>query len=308
MTQLQKTLLLVLAAFIWGVAFVAQTVGAEHVGTFTFLASRSWLAGLSLLPIIVWMDKTRTQQELSASESVKDPAAQKRLLTGGLVCGIFLFLASAVQQAGIPLTSTAKAGFITTMYVIIVPVFSLFLGKKVETRIWLCVLLGVAGLYLLCMNEGSYRPETGDMLILLCAVLFSFHILVIDHYSPHLDGVRLSCLQFFVTAVLSTICMFLFEQPRWADIQAAGGSILYAGILSSGAGYTLQIIGQRGLNPTIASLAMCLESVFSALAGWAVLGQVLTGREMLGCILMFGAIVWVNWPKGNQQLAEEPQA
>ena len=292
--QIRNTLLLALTALVWGSAFVAQSVGAEHVGPFTFLASRSYLGGIVLLPVIAAMN-ARSKRSSGVSLLPKSSGDKKRLLLGGISCGFFLFLASTAQQIGVGATTAAKAGFITSMYVLIVPILTLFMGRKVDKKIWLCVVLGVIGLYLLCM-VGGLSLSRGDSMVLLCAFLFSGHILMVDHFSPKMDGVQLSCIQFFVTALLSTICMLLFESPTVADLQAAALPILYAGILSSGVGYTLQIVAQKGLNPTIASLAMSLESVFSALAGWVLLGQGLSLRELSGCALMFAAIVLAQLP------------
>lgn len=292
--KILNTFLLILTAFIWGSAFVAQSVGAEYVGAFTFLASRSWLAGIALLPVIFFLQRSQ-RAGAGAPQAAAAPGARRTLLLGGIACGAFLFMASAAQQIGIAQTTTAKAGFITAMYVLIVPVLTLFMGRKVGKRIWLCVAMGVVGLYLLCM-VGSLSLSRGDTMVLLCALLFSGHILIIDHFSPRTDGVKLSCIQFFVCAILSTVFMFLFEQPTWETIRAAAMPILYAGILSSGVGYTLQIVAQKEVNPTVASLSLSLESVFSALAGWAILGQALSLRELSGCALMFAAIVLAQLP------------
>ena len=292
--QLRNTLLLVLTALVWGCAFVAQSVGAEHVGAFTFLACRSWLAGVTLLPVIALL-RARQRRPESAAESPA-PQSRRALLTGGIACGCFLFLASSAQQIGVASTTTAKAGFITAMYVIIVPILSLVLGRRVGKKIWLCVAMSVVGLYLLCI-AGSLSLSRGDAMVLLCALLFAGHIMTVDHFSPKMDGVQLSCIQFFTTAILATVCMFLFEHPTAAALQSALLPILYAGILSSGVGYTLQIVAQKGLNPTIASMAMSLESVFSALAGWVILGQGLTAREFSGCALMFAAIILAQLPE-----------
>ena len=290
--QIRNTLLLVFTALIWGCAFVAQSVGAEHVGPFTFLAARSWLGGLTVLPLIVFLETKAKQNHTAASEK---QSAHHSLLIGGIACGAFLFVASAAQQIGVAQTTAAKAGFITTMYVIIVPILTLFMGRKVSRKIWFCVGLGVVGLYLLCMVDG-FSLSAGDATVLLCALLFSGHILVVDHFSPKVDSVKMSCIQFFVSAILSTVCMFLFEQPTWEAISAAAMPILYAGILSTGVGFTLQLIAQKDLNPTIASLALSLESVFSAFAGWILLRQGLTIQELSGCALMFIAIVFAQLP------------
>ena len=303
--KILNTFLLILTAFIWGSAFVAQSVGAEHVGAFTFLASRSWLAGVALLPVIFFL--RRGKQPAAPASDDAASGARRTLLPGGIACGAFLFMASAAQQIGIAQTTTAKAGFITAMYVLIVPVLTLFMGRKVGKRIWLCVAMGVVGLYLLCM-VGSLSLSRGDAMVLLCALLFSGHILTVDHFSPKADGVKLSCIQFFACAILSTVCMFLFEQPTWETIRAAAIPILYAGILSSGVGYTLQIVAQKEVNPTVASLSLSLESVFSALAGWAILGQALSLRELSGCALMFAAIVLAQLPEGmfSRKVSSEP--
>lgn len=303
--QLRNTLLLVLTALVWGCAFVAQSVGAEHVGAFTFLACRSWLAGVTLLPVIALL-RARQRRPESAAESPA-PQSRRALLTGGIACGCFLFLASSAQQIGVASTTTAKAGFITAMYVIIVPILSLVLGRRVGKKIWLCVAMSVAGLYLLCI-AGSLSLSRGDAMVLLCALLFAGHIMTVDHFSPKMDGVQLSCIQFFTTAILATVCMFLFEHPTAAALQSALLPILYAGILSSGVGYTLQIVAQKGLNPTIASMAMSLESVFSALAGWVILGQGLTAREFSGCALMFASIILAQLPDRKRSAAPSHDA
>ena len=294
-----STLLLLLTAMIWGSAFVAQSVGADSVGAFTFLASRSWLAGVALLPLILFFRKHR-------SSGQEKPAGTKRdLILGGVACGFFLFIASAAQQLGIASTTTAKAGFLTALYVIIVPILSLLFGKKARPIVWISALIAVAGLYLLCM-KGRFALEAGDSLELLCSFLFACHIMTIDHFSPKVDGVTMSCIQFFSCAVFSTIAALLFEQPAWTQIRQALIPILYAGIMSSGVGYTLQIISQKNLNPTVASITMSLESVFSAVAGWIILEQALNGREIFGCVLMFAAIILAQLPsRGASSHAEQ---
>ena len=221
-------LLLLLTAFIWGCAFVAQSAGMDYVGPFTFTALRSYLGGLVLLPLIYFFDHTM---------NFKD----KKLWAGGIACGIVLGLASALQQFGIQYTTVGKAGFITALYIIVVPFFSLFLGKKLGPKIGISVVLAVIGLYLLCMT-GSLSLGKGDLLVCACACVFALHILVIDHYSPLVDGVKMSCIQFFTCALLNTIPMFLFEDVSMHNIIAGCAPILYAGLLSSGAGYTLSLI------------------------------------------------------------------
>ena len=291
--QIRNTLLLVLTALIWGCTFVAQSLGAEHVEASTFLASRSWIAGITLLPVIAVMDSRSKRAGLPVIPQTQEE--KKTLIIGGIACGIFLFLAGTTQQIGIGQTTTAKAGFITALYVILVPIFTLFMGRKVGKKIWLCVVMGVVGLYLLCMT-GGLSLSRGDTMVLLCAFFFAGHIMTIDHFAPKTDGIKMSCIQFFTAGVLSTICTLLFEHPTWANMQMAILPILYAGIMGCAVGFTLQIVAQKGLNPTIASLAMSLESVFSALAGWVILGQGLTPREFSGCALMFAAIVLAQLP------------
>lgn len=287
--EIISTLLLLLTAMIWGAAFVAQSVGADNVGAFTFLASRSWLAGVALLPLVAVMRRR------SPGESPKPEGDRRTLILGGLLCGFFLFIASAAQQMGIATTTTAKAGFLTALYVILVPILSILIRKRVPPQVWGSAVIAVIGLYLLCM-KGRFTLESGDALELLCAFLFACHIMVIDHFSPKVDGITMSCIQFFACAVFSTVCALLLEHPHWAQIRTALIPILYAGIFSSGVGYTLQIISQKNLHPTVASITMSLESVFSALFGWLLLHQTLNGREILGCVLMFGAIILAQLP------------
>lgn len=281
--SLKSSLLLFLAAFIWGVAFVAQSVGMDYVGPFTFNGVRCLLGSLVLVPVIFW-NKKHTNSKDALPDRPKD------VLIGGISCGILLFIATSFQQIGILYTSVGKAGFLTALYIVLVPILGIFFKRKVNLQIWISVLIALVGLYLLCMN-GSLSLTKGDSLVLLCALFFSFHILVIDHFSSKVSGVKLSCIQFFVAFILSAFPMFLLESPKLSSIFAAGIPILYAGILSCGVAYTLQIIGQRELNPTVASLILSLESVISVLAGWVILHQTLSTRELLGCLLMFIAIL-----------------
>ena len=297
-TQIRNTLFLVACALLWGMAFVAQSAGAG-LGAYTFLACRSWLAVAVLWPTTLCFDAVRRRRGAEYGWP-KDKAARNHLLRGGLACGTLLFAASAAQQIAITMNpSTAKASFITAMYVVLVPVAGLLFGRKSSLQLWVCMGISVEGLYLLCMAGGFGGVQTSDLVLLLCAVLFTFQIMAVDHYSPRLDGVRLSFLQFFTVAVESTLAAFLFEAPSAAEIAANAIPLLYCGILSSGLAYTLQILGQRDLDPSIASLAMCLESVFGALGGWAILGQSLTARELWGCALIFTAVVLAQLPVGD---------
>ncbi|MCI2046309.1 MAG: DMT family transporter [Faecalibacterium sp.] len=293
--QTGHTLLLLAASLIWGLAFVAQSMGSD-LGAYTFLASRSWVALGILLPMILAFDTIRKKRGAPAG-GPKTKADKKRLFLGAFTCGTALFAASAAQQIAITIDpSTAKASFITAMYVVLVPVGGILIGRRCGAQVWCCVALSVLGLYLLCMQGGFGSISASDWILLLCAALFSCQILLVDYFSPLVDGIRLSFGMFFVEAVWSTIFAFAFEQPAWGQITAAALPILYCGLLSSGLGYTFQILGQEGLNPAVASLAMCPESVFGALGGWLILGQTLTGREIGGCALIFAAVVLAQVP------------
>lgn len=281
---LRQSLLLFLTAVIWGSAFVAQSVGMDYVGPFTFTAVRNLIGTIVLLPYIGFLKK-------------KQEVQRKELLAGGICCGVLLFAASNLQQLGIKYTTVGKAGFITAMYIVLVPILGILFKKKAGVRVWLGVAVAVAGLYQLCMTDAGFSLQSGDVITLLCALVFAVHILVIDFFAPKVDGVKMSCIQFFVCSVLSAVCMLIFEKPDVTDILQAWPSILYAGALSSGVGFTLQIVGQKGMNPTVASLILSLESVVSVIAAWLVLGQVLSPRELMGCGLMFAAIILVQLPE-----------
>ena len=247
------------------------------------------------VPVILLLSKPKSAEEKNRPQTSSN---QKILITGGICCGIILCLASNFQQFGIKYTTVGKAGFITACYIIIVPVIGIFLRKKCSPFIWIAVILSLCGLYLLCLTPGEgFAIGKGELLVLVCAFLFSIHILVIDHFSPLVDGVKMSCIQFFVCGILSGIPALLLEKPDLTDILAAKVPVLYAGIMSCGVAYTLQIIGQKNMNPTVASLILSLESCISVIAGWLILGQNLNSREIWGCILMFGAIILAQLPQ-----------
>lgn len=288
--ELRGSILLLIAALVWGVAFVAQSAGAEVVGPFTFLSLRSFLGGIVLLPFV--LIKPKTAQTSAAPKT----GGTGVLLVGGVLCGTVLCIASYLQQVGIAYTSVGNAGFITAMYILIVPLLGLFLKKKVPFKLWICIGIAVVALYLLTIKDG-FTISKGDLLVMLCAVVFSVHILLVDHFSPRVDGVKLACLQFFVEGVLALIPMLIFERPTMDAVLSAWLPIAYAGVLSSGVGYTLQILGQQYTRPALASLLMSLESVFAVLAGIVVLGQIPSFKEGLGCALMFGAIVLAQLPE-----------
>ena len=293
--QTSHLLMLLLAAFLWGTTFVAQSLGAELVGPFTYLMGRSWIAVVVLLPVIAMRARAAAR---NGGKPVlpQTPAQRKQLALGGLVCGSALCMASASQQLGMADASTAKAGFITALYVVLVPILSVVLGKRPEAKIWACVGIAVVGLYLLCIKPGGFALAAGDGVLLLCAFLFAVQILCVSHFSPLVDGVCLSWVQFLVVAVESTVLMLVLEAPTPASLMAAAGAIAYAGVFSSGVAYTLQILGQEGVPPALACMAMSMESVFSALSGWVVLGESMTGRELFGGLLMFGAVLLAQLP------------
>ena len=299
--NVRKSCLLVLTALIWGIAFVAQTTGGDTVGAFSFNCIRSLIGGIVLIPVIHVLD-TKTDKK------PKTAAEKKTLLTGGIACGCVMFIASSFQQLGINLgTEAGKAGFLTACYILLVPILGLFLKKKCGWNIWIGVVLTLAGLYLLCMTGMTgFSLRFSDGLVIICAVCFSLHILLVDHFSPLVDGVRLSSIQFIISGLIGLIPTFFVDMHHslsgfyaWLPALQSWNAwipILYAGVMSCGVGYTLQIIGQNGLNPTIASLLMSLESVFSVLAGWIIIGQKLTPREILGCVIIFVAIVLAQIP------------
>ena len=306
--KIRNTIFLFLTAMIWGAAFVAQSVSMDYIGPFTFICLRSVIGGLFLIPVIMVIDSIRKKGQnenvvvagsdadiKNLQDEQKLSWKNKRLLEAGIVCGIFLFLANCFQQTGIQYTTVGKAGFITTFYIIIVPLIGLFFKKYCGILTWIGVVIALAGLYFLCITE-KLTIQRGDALILCCSFLYAGQILAIDHYNPLVDGVKMSCIQFLTGGVLGAICMFLFESPNITMILSAAGPILYTGIMSTGVAYTLQIVGQKGLNPTVAALIMSLESVFSALSGYVFLHQVLSTRELIGCVLMFIAIVLAQLP------------
>ena len=269
---------------------MAQSVGMDYLGPFTFNGVRSLIGGVALLPCI-WLLQMLNKKE----DGQRVQREKKDLIQGGIACGLLLFAASSLQQIGIQYTSAGKSGFITAFYIVIVPVLGIFLHKKIGWKVWIAVLLSLAGLYFLCITE-KFTIGKGDILIFLCALVFSLHIMVIDYFSPRVDGVKMSCIQFFVCGIVSIPFMFVLETPNVTDILAGWMLLLYAGVLSCGVAYTLQIIGQKNVNPAIASLILSLESCFSVLAGWAVLGEHLSARESVGCVLMFVAIILAQMP------------
>lgn len=301
--KIRNSLILILTALIWGVAFVAQSVGGDSLGPYTFNCIRSYIGALVLIPVIFIFSKN------SQSPFTSKNKQRKFLILGGLCCGACLFLGSTLQQLGLYMGASAgKAGFLTACYILLVPIIGLFFKNKCGINIWIGVVLTLIGLYMLCF-DGSFSFKVADLLLLLCALFFAIHILVINYFSPLVDGIKLSCIQFFVCGILGLIPMFFSEMGHsFANIgtcskvftsPSAWIPILYAGIMSCGVGYTGQIIGQKGMNPTVASLLLSLESVFSVLAGWIILGETMGLKQLCGCGLIFIAIVLAQLPTKN---------
>lgn len=302
--SMKNTGMLFLAALIWGFAFVAQSAGMNYVGPFTFNAVRCIIGAIVLVPVALLykpeqeIDKTDNDSTKVEREIRKTTWLQrnKTLLLGGVSCGVFLGVATNLQQIGIMSTSVGKAGFLTALYIVLVPIAGLFYKKKCPATVWFGVVCSFAGLYLLCMTGGSFALATGDLLLLGCAVVFTGHILVIDYFAPKVNGVWMSCIQFFTAGIISAVPMIFTEMPTWEGIFAAKLPILYAGVMSCGVAYTLQILGQKNYNPTIAVLILSLESCFSVLGGFLILHETLSARELCGCALMFVAIILAQLP------------
>ena len=285
--SLRGSLLLLLGSVIWGAAFVAQRVGMDHLGPYTFNGVRMLLAWLVMLPV------TRLfENKAKKAPAFAEPGPKEQRLAG-ILCGTLLFVATSLQQMGLVTTTAGKAGFITALYVVLVPVAAWLLFRKNPGKIiWLAVAVSVVALWLLCMPAGGgFQLQGGDLLVLGCAVCFTFQILCVDHYAPRVSGVRLARDEFLVTGALSMLIALATETITWEGIRAALIPILYAGILSGAVGYTLQVLGQRDTDPTVASILMCLEAVFATLSGVIILGETMKPREIAGCVLMFSAVI-----------------
>lgn len=316
--QLLGNLLLLLTAMIWGTAFVAQRVGMDSIEPITFNASRMALAAV-LVGTLAFMLRKKQNKGILRRTSSKErlPAAEERIdrdagestvswrntLTGGICCGLFLTGGSVFQQMGVVYTSAGKAGFITAMYMLFVPVLNYFLFKKKNSwLVWLAVFIGVGGMYLLCVKE-DFTLTRGDFLVCICALMFSGHILCCDHFVRLAKPIELAAVQFATAAVISAAVALLTETPAWAGIASAAVPIIYCGVVSGGIGYTLQIVGQKYTDPTIASLLMSLESVFAVIAGAVLLGEQMSSRELLGCVVLFAAIILVQVPLPERRVS-----
>ena len=283
------SLLMMLAALIWGSAFVAQRVGMDFLGPYTFNCVRSFIGCLALAPVILTLGRR------GAATQFATRAGRRELLVGGVVCGAILTVSTLFQQIGLKYTTAGKAGFITAQYILLVPIFGLAIGKRASWLLWVAVAVALCGMYLLCVKDGL-KIEKGDLYVFCCAICFSCHILFIDHFVQKVDAFLLSCLQFAVCGLLSGILMFIVETPSVSGILKGWVPILYTGILSSGVAYTLQIITQKHLSAAIAALVMSLESVFAALTGWIILHENLSAREFIGCVLVFAATLLAQMP------------
>ena len=286
----KSNLLLILASIIWGCAFVAQNVGMNYIGPWTFSTIRFLIAGFSLLAIIPILDKKRTHVIRPKTKEEK-----MKLLLGSVLCGLALSIGSIVQQIAMLTVPVAKAGFLTTLYVLFVPMITLLFGKKIPLKVWIGIAMALFGLYLLSM-AGNLAIGIGEILLILAAFLFAIHIIIIGHFSTRVDPVRLSCGQLLIGGFATVIPMIVIEKPTIGSILAAYIPLLYTGIFSSCVAYTLQIFAQKEANPTIAGMLLSLESVFAALAGYLILNQVLNTRELIGCVLIFIAIVIAQLP------------
>lgn len=288
-------ILLTLTAFIWGTAFVAQRVGMDSIEPITFNAARMALAA-GMVSLVAWILGKKEKNNPPVRTEQEQKAYRKNTVLGGICCGAFLATASIFQQMGIVYTTAGKAGFITAMYMLLVPVIGFLLLKKKNTwLVWLAVCIGVVGMYFLCMTE-SFTLTRGDTLVCICAVLFSGHILCCDHFAALGNPIWISAVQFATATVIAAVAAFIFETPTWDAVVSAAIPILYCGLVSAGIGYTLQMVAQKYTDPAIASLLMSLESVFAVLAGAVLLGERMSAREILGCVIMFAAIVLVQIP------------
>ena len=294
--SVKGNLFLFMAALIWGCALVAQKAGMSHLGPFGFTAIRCIMGGLVLLPLIWHLDRKKTAEE-KAQE-----AGRKETLIGSVVCGLVLTSLILFQQFGLPYTTVGKAGFITALYILLTPVIGIFLGKKAGKNLWIGVVIGLAGMYMLCLYEGASGLTFGDLMMLGAAVMAATHIHVIDHFVQKIDAVKLSSYQFIACGLVCVIPMFIFEEISWDAVIDCAIPILYAGLISCGVGYTFQVIGQKATDPSLASLILSLETVFSLLAGWVFFKEVLSIPEYIGCGLMFIAILVSQLPDRKHKL------
>ncbi len=298
--KIRADIMLLTTAIIWGTAFVAQRSGMEYIGPLTFNGIRFIIGALVLIPVIYLLEKKDQKNKPEIPMTVEEKRKERKILwTGGFFCGCALLTGSVLQQMGLVYTSAGKTGFITALYIVIVPVIGIFLGRKVRMLLWFSVALGVVGLYLLSINEG-FSINFGDFLVFLCAFGFAAHILVVDHFSPKTNPVKLSAVQFFVCGALSLILMVFFETPHLSYILDAAFPILYTGVMSCGVAFTFQVVAQKDTEPAVASLLLSMESVFAVIAGMLILHEQLLPKEAVGCVIMFAAIILAQLPNKNE--------
>ena len=300
MKHLRGSILLLTAAVIWGTAFVAQSEGMNYVGPFTYNAVRTLLSGIVMIPVILGMQH---HERRTGTEQVE--VSRKATVQGGLFCGLALFAASSLQQIGMTETTAGKAGFVTAIYVVLVPIFSVLMHRKLPRKIWICIAAAMTGFYFICIREG-FSVSYGDLMTLGSAFFFAMHILCVDHFCrKNADGKTLVCIQFLTAGLLMAISMIIFEHPVLTNILAAKDAILYAGIMSCGVAYTFQFSGQRETPPTLATLLMSLEAVFAAISGCFFLNEQLSARELFGCMLVLGAVIAAQLMTTRQQIQTE---
>lgn len=292
--RLKSNLLLLLVAVIWGTSFVAQKTGLGTLKPNTFNGIRTLLGAIALLPLILVRGVTNKEKQPPTERG------GKTLLKAGLICGVLLFAAGTSQTYGLQYADAGKAGFVTALYIVLVPLMGIFAGKRIKPLLAVGVVCATAGLYFLCVNDfSSFKPEKGDLWLFACAVLFSFHILAIDYFSPLTDGVKLSCLQFFVSSSINIVLMFILEKPVLTDITACWFPLFYAGVMSCGVAYTLQVVAQKNTDPTVASILMSMESLFALLAG-ILFGEAASARKLIGCAFMMIAIILAQLPNKKE--------
>ncbi|MBO4728170.1 MAG: DMT family transporter [Spirochaetaceae bacterium] len=290
-TQLKGVLILLLTSIIWGASFVSQSVGSASVEPFTFMAIRTLMGATFLVPFILIRDKI-AEKKMTEQQISERKANDKKTVAYGAVIGVFLAIATNLQQYAFIYSTAGKIAFITAMYMFFVPIFGLFIKKRIPLITWLCIAMGFVGLFCLCFKGGeNFAINRGDMLTLICALFFTCQILLIERFSPSCDGIKLSCAEFYTAGLISLVLMLIFDKPEWAGIKQAGFALLYSGIMSCGVAYTLQVVGQKYCEATIASLLMCMESVFAALSAAILIHERLAPREIMGCVIMFTAII-----------------
>ncbi len=294
--NIKGELMLILTAVIWGTSFVSQKLGMNYVEPFTFGASRFLLGALVLIPVILIFDRSNNKNN---GKAINDSYSRKDLITGGILCGSALFLGASFQQIGIVYTTAGKAGFITALYIVLVPLFGLFMKKKISRLVWFGVALATGGLYLLCIKEG-FTIQVGDAIVMAGTIFWALQILIVDAYNDKTQGLKLSCAQFITAGILSAVAALIFENPSLTTIIECAGPILYTAIMVVGVAYTLQIIGQKTTDPNIAAIILSMESLFAVISGAVFLKETMTIKEIAGCVLMFAAVIMTQVKSGEK--------